>query len=360
MKYSIRWFVAGLTAATVGMAHAVPQVSNVTLAQRAGSRLVDISYTLADEPGIITLSIETNGVALSGTEVSSVFGDVSKLVEPGARAMVWNAGLDWPEHVSSNTRARVTVWATNAPPLYCVIDLAGGYAATNYPIYYYASAEAVPGGVTNDQYKTTRLLMRKIPATGGLGFLMGAPQGETGSSSSTLHSVMLTQDFYIGIYEVTQRQYSQLMNVKPSLFTNTVYWESRPVERVSYDTIRGTAAQSGGGWPTTDAVFETSVIGRLRSKTGLAGFDLPTDAQWEYACRAGTVTSLNNGMNITNTTRDANLATLGRYRYNGGLINDGTATSPADCTPENGTATVGSYLPNAWGLYDMHGNVGER
>ena len=95
-----------------------------------------------------------------------------------------------------------------------------------------------------------------------------------------------------------------------------------------------------------------SFLGRLRTKTGL-DFDLPTEAQWEYACRAGTTTALNSGKNLTDTASCPNMAEVGRYWYNGGSgYSSGGGTS-------GGTAEVGSYLPNQWGLYDMHGNVWE-
>jgi formylglycine-generating enzyme required for sulfatase activity len=112
-------------------------------------------------------------------------------------------------------------------------------------------------------------------------------------------------------------------------------------------------------WPQSDAVFADSFMGRLRNRTGLAGFDLPTDAQWEYACRAGTTGALYDGtVNITNVYHDARLYALARYRYNGGFIG-GEIGPDRDCTTANGTAAVGSYAPNAWGLYDMYGNVWE-
>ncbi len=93
-------------------------------------------------------------------------------------------------------------------------------------------------------------------------------------------------------------------------------------------------------------------MGKLREKTGLL-FDLPTEAQWEYACRAGTSTALNSGKNLISETQDVAMDEVGRYRYNGG------AGYSKNCDPTYGTAKVGSYKPNAWGLYDMHGNVWE-
>ena len=114
--------------------------------------------------------------------------------------------------------------------------------------------------------------------------------------------------------------------------------------------IRGTSATAGGGWPEYGhAVDEDSFMGRIRAKTGLM-FDLPTEAQWEYACRAGTTTALNSGKNLlVKTGEDANLNEVGRYDSN---LNDGKGGYSEH-------TKVGSYLPNAWGLYDMHGNVEE-
>jgi formylglycine-generating enzyme required for sulfatase activity len=108
----------------------------------------------------------------------------------------------------------------------------------------------------------------------------------------------------------------------------------------------------------------------LRAKTGgILQFDLPTDAQWEYACRAGTAGPWNNDVGSSGEELDANLDLLGRYQRNGGQILVGSTWYSPDnaaafgstlaVTASNATAKVGSYLPNRWGLYDMHGNVWE-
>jgi formylglycine-generating enzyme required for sulfatase activity len=170
--------------------------------------------------------------------------------------------------------------------------------------------------------------------------------------------VTLTEDFYIGVFEVTQRQWELVMGNRPSWFSNATYYQTRPVEQVSYYDIRENPDNSDDpavDWPANSAVNADSFMGKLRETTGLAGFDLPTESQWEYACRAGTATALNSGCNLTNTTQDARLAEVGRYLFNGPNTygyDQGVATN-------GGTAVAGSYLPNAWGLYDMHGNVWE-
>jgi len=231
-----------------------------------------------------------------------------------------------------------------------VIDLAGGSSASNYPV---SALSSVPVGGWTDEYKTTKLVLRRIPAGT---FTMGSPTDELGrDSDETQHQVTLTQDFYIGVFEVTQKQWERVMGTWPSYFTNVTYRDSRPVETVSYYEIREDPANSAidPHWPQSSQAHADSFVGKLRTKTGLRRLDLPTDSQWEYACRAGTTTALNSGYNLTNTTSDARMDEVGRYWYNGGSgYSQGGDTSV-------GIAKVGTYLANAWGLYDMHGNVWE-
>ena len=227
-----------------------------------------------------------------------------------------------------------------------MVDVSGGPSAASYPVSY----AAAPGGGWSDTYKTTRIVLRRIPATTPA-FTMGAPIGELGRQTDEVqHQVTLSQEFYICVFEVTQRQWERVMGTWPSWFNNASYRDARPVEMVSYDFIRGSSA--GAGWPGTSAVDTTSFMGKLRAKTGKA-FDLPTESQWEYACRAGTATALNSGYNLASTTTDARLNEVARYWYNGG------SSETRGGNTDVGSAKAGSYLPNAWGLYDMHGNVWE-
>ena len=118
------------------------------------------------------------------------------------------------------------------------------------------------------------------------------------------------------------------------------------MEKVSYDTLRGSS--KGSGWPANNEVDGNTFFGNLRSQTHLI-FDLPTEAQWEYACRSGKATALNNGKNLSDSKKAPEMNEVGRYNYN---RDDGKGGHSQH-------AVVGSYLPNSKGLYDMHGNVAE-
>lgn len=226
---------------------------------------------------------------------------------------------------------------------YLVVDISGGTNAANWPV---SELMDVPSGGWGDEYKTTKIVLRRIPAGK---FMMGSPSNELGRQSrETLHEVTLTKPFYIGVFEVTQKQW-ELVTGKTSLSSLSYPGDMRPVVDVNYyQHIRGYSL--GKGWPDSDEVDSTSFMGLLRSRASGYRWDLPTEAQWEYACRAGTPTALNNGKDLTDTLHCANMDEVGRYSYN---------TSDGKGGYKGMHTTVGSYLPNSWGLYDMHGNVWE-
>ena len=159
-------------------------------------------------------------------------------------------------------------------------------------------------------------------------FTMGSPTTELGRFPSEIqHKVTLTKGYWIGKYEVTQAQYSAVTGANPSAFRGN----SLPVEQVTWDNA-------------------VAFCDRLTSKEKAAGrlpdgykFALPTEAQWEYACRAGTTTALNSGKDLSNADKCAEMDEVGWYSNNASYQ----------------THPVGQKKVNSWGLYDMHGNVAE-
>lgn len=355
------FLMSGLAVASVSAAAATATIreGSVSVSQDAGRR-VRVSYTLDEAPGWITFDVLTNGVSIGGKHLASVSGDVAKKVAAGNRSFVWNPLHSWPDHIirGGALSVKVTAWDESCPPPVLVVDL---LLASNVTAY--AKLEDVPGGPTDRIYKTDKLLLRKIPA-GNVTYRMGSPTTEASRNqyNEKPHSVTLTKDFYLGVYEVTQKQWYNVSSARPSWFSNEDCWETRPVEKVAYGwpenpsaSIRASSDGGAGSWPSGDdphKVGSKSFFGILRRHSGLDLLDLPTDAQWEYACRAGTPGPLNDGTATTDT-----LPTLARYRGNSGYVSGSSLA--ADVTSQYGTAEVGSYLPNAWGLYDMHGNVSE-
>jgi formylglycine-generating enzyme required for sulfatase activity len=350
-----------------------PSISGVTVRQRwPWSRLVDIDYVLSCEP---LERVDIAVIAYNGSEPlslpdGSLSGDLYG-VSQGIKRIVWDP-MKTAYTNEALTRFRVDL-APAPIPLYMIVDLTKE-AETEGQIEYvyetdlaggaYGTVETNPvngvssivwTGVTNDiAYKTDKLILRRVPCGS---FTIGEDAGAK--------EVTLTRDFYMGVFEVTQNQWEHIMGNRPSNFRDPISYPARPVENVSYNDIRGATNDTPAiNWPLTGCyVLPGTFMGRLRNRTGVGGFDLPTEAQWEYACRADTMTVFNDGdqaANVKDDNRYTNtwLNVLGRYRFNGGFI-DGTGAPSPYCGATNGTAVVGSYKANGWGLYDAHGNVME-
>jgi formylglycine-generating enzyme required for sulfatase activity len=180
-------------------------------------------------------------------------------------------------------------------------------------------------------------------------FTMGSPTSEAQrSSSETQHTVTLTKGFYIGKYAVTQGEYLALMGSNPSYFTTRDFFGqtipadlNRPVEQVGWVDATNYC---------THLTQQEQAAGRL--PVGWA-YRLPTESEREYACRAGTTTAFNFGSGI----HGGMASFFDSYEYDAS-VGEISVSNPAVAWLPRTTA-VGSYQPNAWGLYDMHGNVSE-
>ena len=335
MKQFTSLFCA-ILAATAAQAVELPVVTDVTLSQDSSTRVVTVNYTLSGTNAIITFDALTNGVSIGGENIHYVVGDVNKLVQPGQRALYWQARRSWPDQKVQNAfQARVTAWSESSPPDYMVVDL-----ARPGTVNWYESAGTLPnGGLTNDIYRTEKLVLRRIHASGE-SYWMGS--GGT-DANATPHEVSLTKDFYIGVFEYTCGQRRLIRPANARDITDEV--ATLPAGAINRDYVVGTEAgmrtvQADVDqyvWPDHGhAVSPDSQLGLLRTLAGgKFAFDLPTEAQWEFAARAGTTTKMYNG--------DGGVDAVAWYSGNAGGVRH----------------RVGEKEPNAWGLYDMYGNVVE-
>jgi len=159
-------------------------------------------------------------------------------------------------------------------------------------------------------------------------FTMGSPETELGrESDETQHQVTLSKSFYMQTTEVTQGQWKAVMNSNPSLFS--VCGDNCPVDNVSWNDAQAFIAEM--------------------NKSGEGTYRLPTEAEWEYAARAGSTTAYPNG-GISNTESDPNMDKIGWYWGN-------STVSYSPNENGHGTHPVAQKQANAYGLYDMHGNI---
>lgn len=223
-----------------------------------------------------------------------------------------------------------SVWADSKD--YMVIDISGGQAAAHWPVTFLCD---VPEDGWADEFKTGKIVLRLVKAGTFVRQRCTAEEAWRKEKNSPPHEVVVGHSFYMGVFEITQRQYEHVTGMRPSRFSSDEGWQKRPVENVTYDDIRGRC--EGALYPKSRNVDAMSFMGILRARTGLQGIDLPTEDIWEYCCRAGGV----------GTTLDE----IGKYDLISRYPKDkGQNTKPLD---------VGSLMPNAIGIYDMNGNVQE-
>ena len=337
--------VAGLS--LNGLGALTPRIDGLAVVQ-GKDRKVGISFELVGGPAIVMLDITTNGVSIGSenfpvTEAGAEASCLNRIVPSGCHTLVWDPVATWPGHRFSHGELAVDVKAYSLvqPPDWMVVDL-----QSKSNVVFYADKSDIPGGIADRRYKTSKLLMRKIPA-GATKTRIGSPTGETGrSSDETPHLVTLTNDYYMAVYELTQAQHSNaFVNAGISYYSGSKQnvsayvgddAEVHPLENLAPFYFREQVTDGSGdvNWPVTDRskVGNRTFLGYFRKFTGLL-FDLPTETEWEFACRAGTVTPFNDG--------SASVAAVGWVSGSGS------------------TQEVGRKRANAWDLFDMHGNVCE-
>lgn len=304
-------------------------LSNVKIQQRyPWNGKVDISFNLASTREYNSIRITALDTKTGKTlNVSTLCDETGKQLavpikmSPGKRRVVWDADADVSSGYSTDSLA-VTVVAGKFYdyPQYCVVDISGGATASSYPVSY---LDAVPEGGWTDEYKTEKIVLRLIhPGV----FTQGPRSISWMPSSDDRRVVTLTKPFYFGIFEITQGQWKKIMGkVGPSGGACIPDGDSYP-QKAWLDDVRGKEANLA--WPTSRVVNASTFLYNLRMKTGRM-FEVPTEAQWEYVCKSG---SAENKVYVKNYPT-----------YLDNIV----------CT------TVGAEDPNAWGVYDMLGNVPE-
>jgi len=357
MKNITAFVIAGLLCRAA--AGAAPAISGQAVFPPDASGAVAVGYDL-DSPAIVTCEFLVNGTPVGGEDLCSVYGDVNRVVQGGAgRRLVWRP-VEVDIASTDVVTARLRAWPLDNPPDWMAVDLTSKKTRR-----YYLTAAHVPYGVTNYLYKTDILLMRRIPAR-GVSWRMGQPDGgencqSAGTSGHTKadilnnetgHMVTLTNDYYAGVYEVTRRQCQRIFGGKVSDYGDWTSFDTNACPentKFSYNDLRGAPNATFLGWPRSGhAVKSGSKLDTLRTFTGLVSLDLPTEAEWEYACRAGTGSALNSGKECSNPGSgqvDGNMAEVGWMQFNEPF--------------KKQTHAVGEKIPNNWGLYDCHGNVAE-
>lgn len=311
-------------------------VTNVKVAQRyPWNGLVDITYTVnCDDP---TKNVWVYPVGYDADTDTSVAlmpeflsgAGASNAVHNGTHQMTWNMAQQMGKGYNRAAfSVKLHAYCDAAP--YMVVDLSAGSEAEKYPVTYLSE---IPEGGWTDEYKTTKMVFRLIlPGT----FWMGSPTSEEHhncryaydsnrvwdlGANEYYRKVSITQPFYCAIFEMTENQYV--------LIAGGTSTSKMPKGNISYNELRGTLL--GAQWPSHQQVDASSILGKLRLKTGIT-IDIPTEAQWEYACRAGSQGTVN--------------------------VPGATLASVAWCST-SGKRDVGLLRPNAFGLYDTLGNVAE-
>lgn len=348
-------FCVGIAAVTLA---ADPVISEVSIAGEYNRTYV-VSFKLTGASAIVSLGAETNvsgdvWLPLKRDAFVGAYGDVNKVLEPSddVRHIYWPVSSVDRVIAADKIRAVVKAWKKDAPPDWMLLSLRTSERdLPNFTrLSFYESEVEIPNGWTSRCSKVEQVVFRKVPAknvTWRMG-TSGSPTTPGSDGVERYHTVGFTNDYYVSIFKVTQGQWSNvcecvggpsklLGGYRLTDFGNTEDgdWPVLPC-RAPLAYIRGYNADFN--WPLTGhSVKGDRFLGVFRSVSGVdLPFDLPTEAQWEYSCRAGTGTKYYDGSGT------------------GSTIN-WTQDNAHDVFQE-----VGTMKPNNWRLFDMGGNGNER
>jgi len=329
-----KMILAALTMSLTHLHAADPVVSNVTAAQRAGTKLVDITFDISDSDSDqldISVNVSDDAGATFQVPGSALSGDtsVNAIATPMSHALVWDAGVDFNQQFSTDMVVRV------------IAD--DGSAAGPPP----SGMKLIPAGV----------------------FQMGDASGSWGSNERPVHSVYISA-FYMDEFEVTWKLWNQvrdwgLTNGYTDISVGEARGAHHPVHTINwYDAIKWCNARSEMEGLTP--VYHTSATQTVIYRTGettidndsvnwsASGYRLPTEAEWEKAAR-GSVEGREYPWGNTLSNGDANFLDSGDpFEFNDGT----TETTPVGYY-DGGQVPSGQDRANGYGLYDMAGNVSE-
>ena len=320
--------VALSLALTTAFADPSVKITSASVESGQDGGVLSVRYQLSDESAIVTLGADVTAAGvrpLSADWMRRASGDVNRLVEPGTeRSIECPIGdADLELFGKGKARVRITLWSPAQPPDYMSAEIGGDKA-----VRYYASTNALPYPATNHYWMVERILFRKIPAT-GVNWRM--------TSVSQKRIVTSNIDYYFSVFPYTCGQYKTLHGTDTTKALSSYLDGQRdysPLCGYSYADLRGTCDVNNRAYP----LVEGSELYQLNAQLGVS-VDIPTEAQWEYACRAGCWADLYTGKEAT----EENGKEIAWFKPN----------SDGKIHP------VGCKLPNAWGIYDLCGNCDE-
>lgn len=322
-------FSAVLVAGTVVAADPSATINRISRDDVTGQ--ITVTYTLSDSDAIVTLdgdaaTADGSWTKLGDSAFRRVVGDVNRQVlasETEERTICWTPDARDSESCAAGFRARLTLWSPSAPPDFMSAEIGG-----RKELRYYASKEALPYPVADQYWKTERLLFRKVPAKGVVWNM---------ASVSPSRYVRLNYDYYLAVHLYTKAQAQAVLALdteRKDAIAEDADFSLCPQFRVSYDAWRGDDPDG------RSAVYPIAASCEFATVRGMIALDVdfPTEAEWEYAARAGS----GGALYTDEAPTSANVRKIAWFADDGGKLHE-----------------AGVKLGNRWGFHDVLGNVNE-